>query len=371
MPSLPSSNLFARSPYYISEVYLGSAYATLEIQVNSVTVYNLQKDCDSTGRVTFEISELLRDYIDPEYLSGTLSYLTHSKDYDTILKFYNSSDVQLGTNYTRTGFIMDAYGYFDEGANPTTTRGYLQSNDIVYRLSDSDIRIPVDVNNTSQVTYQYQGEVVHTQAVSNSSVYSIGYVSNNTYAYDSFKDRVLANNSEYEDNPCIRDFLSDYETFPVDTIHLETSDGLKVVKVKTLDECRYKPVKLSFINRWGAMQDLWFFRKSIEKISTKKEEYKRAIMTNDSYDTYLHPRQVYNLQSQEMITINTGYVDESYNDPMQELMQSELVWLEQDTKVYPVVVDTSSLTYKTSVNDKLVDYTIELSMAFDGIQNIR
>ena len=52
-------------------------------------------------------------------------------------------------------------------------------------------------------------------------------------------------------------------------------------------------------------------------------------------------------------------------------MQSEYVWMEQDTIAYPVVVDTSSLTYKTSVNDKLVDYTIDLSFAYDGIQNIR
>ena len=145
MPSQVTGNVFVRSPYYVSEVYSGSAYATLEIEVGGVSVYTLRKDCDSNGRVTFEIAELMRDYLDPRYPNYSTYVLTHSKDYDTTLKFFNSSDVQLGTDYTRTGFILDAYGYFEEGANPSTTRGYMQSNDIVYRLSDSDCRIPVDV----------------------------------------------------------------------------------------------------------------------------------------------------------------------------------------------------------------------------------
>jgi hypothetical protein len=52
-------------------------------------------------------------------------------------------------------------------------------------------------------------------------------------------------------------------------------------------------------------------------------------------------------------------------------MQSEYVWMEQDTVITPMVVNASSLTYKTGVNDKLVDYTLSFSYAFDNIQNIR
>ena len=248
----------------------------------------------------------------------------------------------------------------------------MQSNDIVYRLSDSDCRIPVDVNNVVQVNYLYEGEIVKSQSFLSSSSYAISYASSYVYGFDSFADRVIEQGGEYEENTCITSFLNSVEIFPVDTVHIEMNNGdVKVVKVRTLEECRYSPVKVSFFNRWGALQDLWFFRKSTKKLTTKKEEFKRAIMSNDSYDTLVHPRKVYNVQSQETITINTGYVDECYNDPIQELMQSEYVWMEQDTIAYPVVVDTSSLTYKTSVNDKLVDYTIDLSFAYDGIQNIR
>ena len=39
--------------------------------------------------------------------------------------------------------------------------------------------------------------------------------------------------------------------------------------------------------------------------------------------------------------------------------------------VTPINVKTSSIAYKTSVNDKLVDYTISFDKSFDTINNIR
>ena len=56
---------------------------------------------------------------------------------------------------------------------------------------------------------------------------------------------------------------------------------------------------------------------------------------------------------------------------MRELLQSEKVWIEIDSVVKPVNLSTRNLTFKTSVNDKLVDYKIDIEYAFDGIQNVR
>ena len=56
---------------------------------------------------------------------------------------------------------------------------------------------------------------------------------------------------------------------------------------------------------------------------------------------------------------------------MQELLQSEQVWMEVYGVVTPMNVTDSNLTFKTSLNDKLVDYKLELEFAFDSINNIR
>ena len=44
-----------------------------------------------------------------------------------------------------------------------------------------------------------------------------------------------------------------------------------------------EPYKLSFINKFGALQDVWFFKRSNKQLSTKKEGFKRNTLTANSY----------------------------------------------------------------------------------------
>ena len=56
-------------------------------------------------------------------------------------------------------------------------------------------------------------------------------------------------------------------------------------------------------------------------------------------------------------------------------MLSEQTWITRITDnqelVLPVVPKTKSVTYKTSLNDRLVQYTVDFDMAFNKINNIR
>ena len=76
--------------------------------------------------------------------------------------------------------------------------------------------------------------------------------------------------------------------------------------------------------------------------------------------------------------MSSGYYPEWAVEYFEQLLLSEYVWM----KVYrrqnpaseitiPVRVKTSSMQLKTSLNDKLIDYTIEFEDAFDYINNIR
>jgi len=71
------------------------------------------------------------------------------------------------------------------------------------------------------------------------------------------------------------------------------------------------------------------------------------------------------------LTLNTGFLRDEYNETMRQLFQSEDIWIRDENKTLPVVVKDSSFTYKTSLNDKLVNYTVQFEFAFDGINNIR
>ena len=59
------------------------------------------------------------------------------------------------------------------------------------------------------------------------------------------------------------------------------------------------------------------------------------------------------------------------NDTIEELFLAENVWIRKDNKTLPILPKTKSFIYKTSVNDNLIDYTIEFEYAFDKINNIR
>ena len=73
----------------------------------------------------------------------------------------------------------------------------------------------------------------------------------------------------------------------------------------------------------------------------------------------------------ESMTVNTGYVVEELNKAVEELLLSDKAWVTIDGQVLPIDIKTESLTYKTSVNDKLIDYTIDFDFAFETINNIR
>jgi hypothetical protein len=52
-------------------------------------------------------------------------------------------------------------------------------------------------------------------------------------------------------------------------------------------------------------------------------------------------------------------------------MLSQEVWIDNGVDILPVNPRTNSMTFKTSVNDKMINYTLEFDYAFDKINNVR
>ena len=338
------ANIFLRSPYNISQSKQGTGLSVvLIIEVDGVEVYTLIKNKLTTSDVVlFEVSELIRDYLYPKY-NGTLV----PSDFNSVIVLtytwksgLNGTGTTQGTPLVVNAFGIDAYGYFEDGSNPTTTRGYMQSNDVIYRLSGEPLIIPVDRNNVTDIVSYEAGSPVEGNAITSS----------------------LSEVFEY----------FEYIPSDADEFRLTTTEGIKIVKVLYIDECKFTPHKISFVNRWGAIQDLWFFKKAIQSLNVSKDSFKSSSITvTGSYDVTEHQNKTFNVIAKEKITLNSGYVSEEYNAPMQELLQSEQVWMEVYDVITPMAVTNSSMTFKTGLNDKLVDYKLELDYAFNSINNIR
>ena len=83
-----------------------------------------------------------------------------------------------------------------------------------------------------------------------------------------------------------------------------------VLKVKTFDCSKYEPIRVTFVNKFGAFQDLYFTRRNNESISIKSDDFKASVLdfANFTYDTSAHQQRTLNLVGNESITINTDYM---------------------------------------------------------------
>lgn len=384
----------SRSPFFIKVSDTNLQEATLRLYIYEGAKqtglplagdlkYTITKsEIEEDNYVVFEISELIRDYINVEYDGEYDSYCIWVRPVITAL---NESGVAI-TSPTVVPDISDesivaveGYGYFEEGINPEPSTGLLQSNLIAYRPEDGSINIPVFAGGTNSLAFYNNGELVRTQVVTdddntNQKIQYIASSGNSDSA--TYKERVLENGGIFEDSRCLQNFLNSIDIGAFDEVWVGTDEGTQIIKIKTLECSKYEPIRVTFVNKFGALQDIWFDKKSVESMSTKSQSYNASVVdfSNFSYNTNAHQMRTLSLMGNESIVMNTGFIDESYNEVIRQLMLSEQIWMTKLTDeelVLPLKAKTQSVQYKTHLNDRLVNYTIEFDMAFDKINNIR
>ncbi len=368
----------ARSPYYIT-----ISGGTFEFADMELWIYTGEKTVDresgtffqlrSTAIVNvsvFEIAEIVKDYI-----SNTFS---GNYQNENVWVDYSTSKTNNGVQTPPTSFIslrgFYGYGYFQDGANPQLDFDYLQTNKTILKWDGEPLRVPVDTETTTNISFYYNNSEVYSEAISssNESDEQIKYILSDGAVDTSYQDRVLADGGTFEGSICLTEFQQQFGgVFDVDTVYIDGANGVTVVKVQNIEECKYEPYRLTFENKLGALQDLWFFKRADFKLTTKKENFKRNIIQNGVYGISNHQDKILTKNGVEKLSLNTGFYPELYNEIFKEINLSENVWIEIGNQILPVNLDSSGLDYKTQLNDKLINYTIDISFAFDTINNIR
>ena len=379
------SKINVRSPYFVNLSTALLTSAKLEIRIykgaaETTWLGSPQYTLTSTAineKINFEIAELIKDYIPaafngvyPNSLDATEDYTTMYVDYrvtETLSTGVQSPVVTLGLR------AFYGYGYFEEGANPQLLQGYLQSNTTILKSDDDALRIPVDNENTTSVAFFNKGEQIYvfTPTAGLKIQDQIQYVSTASADVDNYRERVIASNGIFEDNPCIQEFLRNETIYPVDEVIINAVEGVTVLRVENIEECKYTPYKLTFINKFGAYQDLWMFKNSKLAMTTEKDKYKSNILNNGTYATYNAQVRLLTKNANQRLTLNSGYYPESNNEIFRQLFLSDKVWIEYNDKTLAVNIENNNIDYKTSLTDSLINYTIDVSFAFDTINNIR
>lgn len=378
-----------RSPFYIKATPTFGTFISAEIKLYIYTgIYVTDKPASpqytitksaigSDNYATFEIAELVRDYLDvsfnqefteDEYITRVLDdggVFEGSPCLSAILDTFDDdfrsqtvwveSDITvtysyIGGEYTETFntnyLAFDGYGYYTDGANPELSRTLLQSNTDIYVESGKRVQVPVYTDVVDFVEF-YSNGVLQSRITISSSLNSNAQIK---YAGT---------------------------TATVDEIRVLSGSDTETINVYQLDECKFTPYKVTFVNKFGALQNIYFFKKSIQSINTTTETYRASVFNRESlmYDIQDHQYREFSKQGRESITMNTGFISQEYNEVIKQLMLSEQVWVTQEvdgvSTILPMNLKSQSLQYKTRVNDKLIDYTLDFDYSFDKINTIR
>jgi hypothetical protein len=250
------------------------------------------------------------------------------------------------TNYY---IAYNGYGYFEDGSSPELSRHALITSDYVYVPNGTSIEIPFYTEDDIEVVYTRDGSQTTVDTASDYDETAASSVKYITFSPNT-------NNTPYD----------------IQVYNDGQTSLLKTIKLIPICEPKYTPIQCYFMNKYGVIQQTYFFKRSDENMSVTDDIFKRNTITSSAtYATDKHQNKRFNINAQTSLRLNTGFVDENFNSTIKELFLSEYVWLVYDGNKLPSVPKSKQLRYKVNINDKLVDYTVDFDFAFDTINSVR
>ena len=345
-----------RSPFY-SQFASAENIVTLDLKVWAGDVvadkpteitYSLEKEV-SNGEATFEIAELIRDFI---------SHNTQVESGHVWAEVTMSDGV--AADDVVTYIASEGYGLYIEGVQHN---GNVDKTDFV--------ALPNDFVNTFKVlqgTYETSFQVLvqpqddtnwfyHTfDASNNKSVASPILAPTNVTSETVFKTYASANKS-----------ISKYE--------FHFNGTIQTVEIEDVRCSKYDGALLYYINKEGFKTWLPFDLKHIENISVTSDGFRRNVMDFNTLDNSegKHAFRKRLTGSKQSFTLNTDWMSEYYVKQIEELLISEYVWLRTSSinRDIPVNVKTKNIVKKSHVNDKLIQYSFDVESASEYLNTVR
>jgi hypothetical protein len=353
--------IFARSPYYVTQSGSANDDTSVELYIWNdpasaplTPTYTLSKRIPSSiiTSCSYNISPYLREYI--AYSSFTSAATNSSPPKAGIeycfvtIKKYKNGVLQSTTSNVE---VLDGYGYYSQDYNPDLG-SILATPSTYYYWYDAN-------NDLASTQLNRAGEVCVKTGTSWTAVYT-DLVTAGTSTINLTNDSLVRPTAVYK---------SGGTNYYPNGNKLEIKNGSSVVQAtfyfKPIEECKYTPVVIDFVNKYGHWQRTFMFKASRENVEVNNTEY--YLMQDIDYDTSNGQFQVFNANGKEYISCNTGWVDEDYNEnTLKQLLLSEKVLV----NAKPAKIRTKSIAFNKHINDKLINYSIEFDYSNYVINNV-
>jgi hypothetical protein len=354
----------ARSPYLL--ISTGTTATTFTESVFTISQFEGDIDTYATQPVSYvktkqkitpfqdniwiNISNLVREdleadidyYQDNDYTTARNLSTNESKwVYINTVNQYLSTGVTTGDTFY---FVVDGY------IEPSETQGLpnlLITGDKRYIYRGSNERLYFKTDNLTGATYSTPTTGPTSITFSGDSEMNYGYVKSIKVNIPLTEDRVTYTFNYSGQTP-------------------------QTVTYYLYDECKYENYDLVFKNKYGMMETLSMSKKSSKTLNVDSTDYLRSIVNLEGeYNVNRHTKKQFNVNGMEEWVLNTDFVPEYMNAPIKEAMLTEEMWLIDSLgNIIPVVKMDQNIAFKTSLNDKMIQYTIRVGLSHNTVQNI-
>ena len=372
----PKNSVFSKSPilYMVTDNDLTRVTAIADIYLWKGDVsnipnnksYRLKKSISnvvggSPSSAVFNVARLVDDTLtQPDPTTYNLSVFSPSTTETTWM------EIRFGW-ITDTGVIVEdqvtsepilcvgGYGEFLEGTNQEMPHILTSVKD---QKISSDNKLIVGIANTDD---KNSVALVYTSDTGNTQTFNI------TSNKDLSGDNVL----HFDMSPSL--FTGTYnKSYKFDLI-TNTDYVLDTMTIEVDNVCKYESLSVAYINRYGVWDFLPFNGKAILKTNAKTSDYQNSDLglTIDTegipfklaYDDTRPQYKRFNGEFRRSRDLNTNYVGEDFYNGLEQLMISDRCYLWEYTS--PVNPVGDSLTRKTGLNDKLIQYSLTFEEAYN------
>lgn len=404
--STPSSLSMARSPQFITGKNNALTNDSLDSMTLQLKIYSGAKTLPA-GTANYSLE---KTYSINEVINFEVSDLVRSEFYHDFSVWNDIGFVQSPQGEALWVAPLGSYTYSDNGAAPDTAI-WSNSNSLAYLTTDGWATMtniaPTAVSQAVLATSrdrQVQPSAYEVLGIYNSAANELGSIritwesgdtglltnvggtttppsaaSNNTQnlvIYAGVGTANLENNpdlpAEIKPSGQTDNGIGSY----YDVILLNDDDTpaeIARVRYYVICEARYTPYQIAFINRFGVADFITFFKRSDERGTFTNDSYQKSIY-NDGFTTpslEVGKYQSYNVNSRNSLTLNTGFVDEDYDETIKDILMSEYVAVLDGSTWISVVPERGSIEYQKHINQRLINYTLTFTYGFDERSLVR
>jgi hypothetical protein len=400
--STPSSLAMARSPQFITAKNnalpndsLGSMDLSLRIRTGVPSAsgsanYSLSKDYSINQVINFEISDLIRSEFSHDFSVWNDIGYVQSPQAEALWTTPTGS-----LTYSNNGSVPESLPFSGTGLAYLTTDGWA-TRDNIAPVSVSQPVLATNRNRQAMVG-NYESLAIYNSVANGLAKITISWQSGESddffvSAISAAPPSPASNNSQdlviyagvgpanLENNPFLATEIKPSEqpdggAGQYYDVILKNAANATIATVRYYVQCevKYTPVQVAFINRFGVADFITFFKRSDERGNFKQDSYQKSIY-NDGFTTpslEVGKYQSFNVNSRNTLSLNTGFVDQNYDETIEDILMSEYVAVYTNSNWVSAVPNRGSIEYQKSINTKLINYTMSFDFGFDERSLVR